>query len=113
MRETTGEVVDRARILRPDRAAQQISLRLSSLMGKSKISISEVAAPQWLRFGYLSLPKRKSQLLLAPVYVASIEIEGQEESQAYLFVTPATEKTYLPLWQNGSEAPPALLGRTD
>ena len=113
VRETTGEVIDQAQIIRPDQAAHQIFLQLSSLMGKLKIPISEVAAPQWMRFGYLSLPKRKSQRLLAPVYVAAIEIEGQEEAQAYLFVTSATEKPYLPLERNGSEASPALLDRTD
>ena len=112
VRETTGEVIDRTRIMRPDQAARQIFLQLSSLMGKSKISLSESAAPQWLRFGYLSLGKRKSQRLLAPVYVATIGIEGQEESQAYLFVTSATEKTYLPLCQIGTDASQALLHRT-
>jgi len=117
MRETTGKVIDRVQILSSDQAARRILLQLSSQMGKSKIAVSEVAAPQWLRFGYLSLPNRKAQRLLAPVYVASIGIERQEESQAYIFVTPATEKaymqTYMQLLQSGSEAPPTPLRRTD
>ncbi|MCZ8190999.1 MAG: hypothetical protein O9326_14975 [Microcystis sp. LE19-338.1B] len=112
MRESTGEVIDRVEILRPEQAARQVFLQLSRLMGQSKIPVSEVAKPRTLRFGYLSLPKRKTQRVLAPVYIAEIEIEGQEVSQAYVLVTPATEKTYLPL-PNGSEAPPTPLRRTE
>ncbi|MDJ0647735.1 MAG: hypothetical protein QNJ60_03430 [Xenococcaceae cyanobacterium MO_188.B19] len=112
MRQTTGNVIDQVEILRPEQAARQILLQMSGLMGNSKIPISEVAKPRILRFGYLSLPKRKAQRVLAPVYIAEIEIEGQKESQAYVLVTPATEKTYLPL-PNGSEAPPTPLRRTE
>jgi len=113
VREPTDEVIDRAKILPPDEAAHQIFLQLEALMGKSKIPVSEVAKPEWLRFGYLSLTKRKSQRILAPAYVASIRINGQEEKQAYLFAVSATEKTYLPLCLSGNEAPPAPLRCAD
>ena len=103
MREPTGEVIDRPEILRPEQAARQIALQLEGLMGKSDVTIDEIAKPQWLRFGYFSLPKRKAQRLLAPVYVASISIKG-EDLQAYMFAVSATEKAYLPLCLNGSEA---------
>ena len=66
-----------------------------------------------MRFSYLSLNKRKLQRVLAPVYVAAIEIERQEEAQAYLFVTAATEKAYLPLERAGSDAASALAARAD
>ncbi|SRR6266480_2827507 len=104
MRETTGEAVDQAKILHPDQAARQIISQLSGLMSSSRSPAGEFAVPQFFRFGYLSLPKRKAQRLLAPVYVAAIQIKGAEERQAYLFAVPATEKTYLPLCLNGSEA---------
>ena len=109
MRESTGEAIDRVEVLRPEQAARQICLQLSGLIGES--NVSEVAKPRTLRFGYLSLPKRKAQRILAPVYIAEFELKGQEVSQAYVLVTPATEKTYLPL-PNGSEAPPTSLCRT-
>jgi len=105
MRETTGEAVDQAKIIRPDQAARQILSQLSGLMTKSRSAVSEFAVPQFFRFGYLSLPKRKAQRLLAPVYVAAIEIKGAEERQGYFFAIPATERTYLPLCLNGIEAP--------
>ena len=109
VREPTDEVIDRAKILPPDEAARQIFLQLKTLMGKSKIPVNEVATPKWLRFGYLSLAKRKAQHLLAPAYVAAIGIDGQEEAQAYLVAISATERTYLPLCLSGNEAPPAPL----
>ncbi|OUC16432.1 MAG: hypothetical protein B0A82_01755 [Alkalinema sp. CACIAM 70d] len=106
IRQTTDKVVDRVEILRPEQAARQVFLQLSHLMRDSKVPVSEIIKPRGLRFGYLSLPKRKAQRVLAPVYIATIDIEGQEEAQAYQFVVPATEKTYLPL-PAGSEALPS------
>ncbi len=108
VRASTGKVIDRVEVLRPEQAARQIFLQLGRLMGESKIPISEIATPRWLRFGYLSLSKRKAQTVLAPVYVAAMEIMGQQVRQAYLFVVPATEKSYLPL-PNGIEASPTPL----
>ena len=107
IRETIGEAVDNPKILSPSRAAGAISQQLSNLMGKSEISIDEAAQPQWMRFGYMNLSKRKTQRFLAPVYVAAIEINNKYEAQAYLFVVPATEKTYQSLGIEGKEAPPA------
>lgn len=104
MREPTDEVIDRAKIISPDEAAHQILLQLKTVMGKSKVPVSEVAIPKGLQFGYLSLTKRKVQHVLAPAYVAAIEISGQEEKQAYLFAVSATEKAYLPLCLSGKEA---------
>ena len=73
-------------------------------MGNSKGSYDDGAKVEWMRFGYLSLPKRKSQRLLAPVYVSSVRIEGQEV-QGYLLTISATERSYLSLCRNGYEAP--------
>jgi hypothetical protein len=104
-REATGEVIDRSEILPPEQGARQIALQLQTLMGKSNIDLDEAAKLQWARFGYLSLPKRQVQRVLAPVYVAAITIEGQQEAQGYVFAVPATERTYLALGLAGSEAP--------
>jgi hypothetical protein len=106
LRERTFEVLDRPKIVSPEQAVRQILLKLESLMGNYKISIDEIAEPEWTHFGYLSLPKRKVQRVLAPVYVSAIKINGQQESQAYLFAISATEKAYLPLCWSGSEAQP-------
>jgi hypothetical protein len=112
IRETTGEIVDRVKILRPEQAARQILLQLSGLMGNAKALMGELAWPSWMRFGYLSLPKRKAQRLLAPVYIAAIETRGGEEHQSYLFAVNASEIAFLPLCLTGAEPVSALLRRT-
>lgn len=109
-RETTEKVIERAEILRPEQAARQITSQLYGLMGKSKLNLNEAAKPEWMRFGYFSLPKRKPQRVLAPAYIAAITVKGQE-SQAYLFTVPATETAYVPLFLAGSEAPPSRFRR--
>lgn len=105
VRETTGEVIERAELARPEQAARQVLLQLKSLMGKSKLNLDETAEVQWFQLGYFSLSKRKAQRVLAPTYLAAISIAGQER-QAYLFAVPATEVAYLPLSFLGTEAPP-------
>ncbi len=104
IRHSTDEVINREKILPPEEAARQIILQLKTLMGKSEIPVSEFAKLDELHFGYLSLTKRKVQRVLAPAYITSIRIVGQEEAQAYLFAIPATDKNYLPLCRSGSEA---------
>jgi hypothetical protein len=96
IRETNGERIEWAPVVRPEEAARQIVRQLATLMGRSKIPFTELARPEGMQIGYLSLGKRTPQRVLAPHYVASIAVEG-EEAQAYQLVVPATERTYLPL----------------
>jgi len=105
VRGSTGEVVDHPDVLRPEIAARQIAGQLRALMGKSKINLEEAAKPEWMQFGYLSLPKRKAQRVLAPIYIAAVSIEGQQEAQAYLLGVSATEVAYMPLGAVPIEAP--------
>jgi len=104
IRETTGELVARVKTISPEQAAGNILNQMSSLWRNSKVAASEVNVPEWFRFGYLGFPKRKAQVFLAPVYLAAVRTEG-EESQSYLFATPASEETYLPLQLDGHQSP--------
>jgi hypothetical protein len=110
VQETTPAVIDTARVLAPEIAARQIVMQLSGLMGKGKVAYAEVVGPVSMRLGYLSLGKRKPQPALAPVYVASLSIVG-EDAQAYVLVTPATERPYLALGVANQEAPLAAVSR--
>lgn len=105
VRENTGEVVGKPQILRPEQAARQISLQLQTMMGQSKINLDEAAMPEWVRFGYLNLPARQAQPVLAPVYVAAISIDHQQEAQAYLIAVSATDKPFLSLNAPGARPP--------
>jgi hypothetical protein len=57
-----------------------------------------------MQFGYFDLGKRKSQRVLAPAFLAQVVIRHKEERQAYMFAVSATEKSYLPFCQCGTEA---------
>lgn len=111
LRETTPEVIDRQPVLAPDAAARQIVGQLNALMGKSKVPYTEYAVPESMKFGYIDLGKRSSQSVLAPVYLATISIAG-EDAQGYLLATAATEKPYLALSRATHEAPVASISRT-
>lgn len=108
MRSPTGEVMEKAKVLPPERALRQIGQQLSVRFGQTKGEV-EVESRQGLRFGYLSLPKRKAQRLLAPVYMATIDVTHEQERQAFVMVVPATERSYLPIDTPGAES---LVGQT-
>lgn len=103
VRETTGEIVDRVAVLPPVQAVRQIIMQARSLIGTSKTDAGERIEPLSLRFGYLGLPKRKSQHFLAPVYISEVRIRG-DEPQAYLLAVPASETSYAPLCMHGVDA---------
>ncbi len=112
VRETTGEVFDKVPILPPEKAAQQIYLQVSNRLSQSKTPVDEIAAPQWMSFGYLNLNKRKPQRLLVPVYVAAVEIRGKDTVEAHLLVASATEKPYLDSLNMAAQAGPVKSERT-
>ncbi len=103
MRGPAAEVFERVRVVHPDRAVRQIGQQLAARFAQTKGEV-RLESRDGLRFGYLSLPKRKSQRLLAPVYVASIEVAHEKEHQAFVMAVPATERAYLPLDAPGAES---------
>ncbi|MBI3773149.1 MAG: hypothetical protein HY272_10690 [Gammaproteobacteria bacterium] len=114
-RQTSGKTIDRVKTVPPEQALQKVYQQLERLMGHSKIPLTEVAMPQSVQFGYLSLSKRKAQRLLEPAYVVSINIEGQEEAQGYVFTVAGSDSPYMPLALVGNEAitsPKARYGMT-
>ena len=112
VRETTGEEYDQVQTIPPEQGAADLVKQLESLMGPQDISLDEVVVPLWMHFGYLGLNKRKAQRLLEPVYVALVDIEGQEEAQGYLLVTAGGQKTYMPVCRVG-DAPSVTAGRRE
>lgn len=103
VRESTGEEVDQVQVIHPEQAAQKIISLVSGLMGQKGIQEVEGMKPSSFEFGYLSLPKRKAQQVLAPVYAAGIEIDG-ELTQAYHVVVPASDREFMAMCSYGSEA---------
>jgi hypothetical protein len=111
IRETTGEVVTDAAILPLDRVAASVVTRLRALLGGSKIDLAEIAQPAPLRFGYISLARRKPQRMLAPAFVTSVDIKG-DYPHSLVFVIAATEEPFVSFEPTALEGPPMLVRRT-
>ncbi|NNG25300.1 hypothetical protein [Telluria aromaticivorans] len=96
-----AETLDSAIITPPEAGAQQIARNLASVLGNAKERLpSDAVRVRSMQFGYLDLGKRKAQRVLAPVYVAQVEVRHKLETQGYVFAVPATERAYqeLPLF---------------
>jgi hypothetical protein len=102
MRGPAAEIFEKAKVVHPERAIRQIAQQLDLRFGQAKGDV-HLESRDGLRFGYLSLPKRKVQRFLAPVYVAMIDVTHEHERQAFVMAVPATEKNYLPLDPPGAE----------
>lgn len=90
LRETTNEVISVEPVIDPEKAADVAVQQINNLINNHMLTDHAITSLQ-LRFGYFSLSKRASQPVLAPVYIASYDID----SRSYLKVIPATEKTYI------------------
>lgn len=109
--ESTGDALETAALIAPDQAAKQVFAQLEGLMGRSKVPVSEIkATTQRLQLGYIHFGRRKATRLLAPHYVAAIEIDG-EEAQAYQFIVAATQRNFVPLCYAGQQPPAPALRR--
>ena len=97
------ETLERAKVLEPERAARSIAQQLSQQFGQVRTE-PRFESRDGLRFGYISLAKRKAQRLLAPVYMTTIDVTHEQERQGLIVMVPATEKSYLPLNPPGSES---------
>ena len=97
------DTLERAKVLPPERAARSIAQQLSQQFGQVRTE-PRFESRDGLRFGYISLAKRKAQRLLAPVYMTTIDVTHEQERQGLIVMVPATEKSYLPLNPPGSES---------
>ncbi len=109
------ETLERAKVLAPERAARGLFQQLAAQFGQAREAgrvEPKFECREGLRLGYMSLGKRKAQRLMAPVYVASIDVTHEHESQGLVMVMSATEKNYLPLNPPGSESLVSAIGKT-
>ena len=105
VRPLLGESLDSAAILKEEQAARQVVESLISLLGRAKDPLPpDVIESATMQFGYLDTGRRKTQRLLAPVFVARIGLRHKLERQAYIIAVHATERPYLELPLFGTEA---------
>jgi hypothetical protein len=105
IRPGVSETLEKAAIIAPELAAQQLARNLAALLGTAKDRLPpDAVESQSMRFGYLDLGKRKAQRVLAPVFVAQVVLRHRLETQAYVLAVAATERPYLELPLFGTEA---------
>lgn len=98
-----AETLDSAIVTPPETGARLIARKLLSVLGNAKDRLPPDAVQvEAMRFGYLDLGRRKVQRVLAPVYLAQVQVRHRLERQGYVFAVPATERAYLELPLFGS-----------
>jgi hypothetical protein len=111
MRGPVLETLERAKVLAPERAARGLQQQLAQQFANARGDV-QFECREGLRFGYISLGKRKAQRLLAPVFVATIDVRHEQERQGLVMVVAATEKNYLPLNPPGHESLSSAVSKT-
>jgi hypothetical protein len=91
-----GDTLDRVKVRAPGDAAGDIVGQLvKSFGGRSPQDVR--VTPEWFRFGYLSLGRRRPQGVLAPFYVAAVGVEHEQEATAHILVAAGSAQRYLRL----------------
>lgn len=110
LRSPNGAVLERTKVLPVERAVRQIVQQVSAQFDAAPGKVARgdeftIDCPAGLQFGYLSLHRRKAQRLLAPVFVAVLDVQHEKLRQGMVQIVAATEKSYLPLNPPGQESP--------
>ncbi|MEU7857586.1 hypothetical protein [Nonomuraea sp. NPDC049141] len=87
-----GPVIAEPRVRTPIQAARDVVARLA----ESFAGMEAWLTPQWFRFGYLSLGRRRPQALLTPFYIASIRVRSDREVSAHVTAVPGCDGRFAP-----------------
>ena len=87
------QAVDSAKVLSPEDGAVRVLQELQTFL-PDKIFTRRDYTPAFFSLGYISLPKRRAQSVMQPVYVAMFNPVGTFPSVGRLIVVPAGLKTY-------------------
>ena len=99
-----GSTLEKARTRPVEEAATEVAAFVSKALGGREEDVA--IDVQGFAFGYLSLGRRRAQGILAPMYVASVVVDGGEkgERSAHLVAVAGTSTTYLRLPVGGRPA---------
>ncbi|MEU8246618.1 hypothetical protein [Nonomuraea sp. NPDC048916] len=100
-----GTTVATPEVRRPRVAAREVAARVVESFGGPAELPGTILVPQWFRWGYLSLGRRRAQALLAPFYLASLTIRREHETSAHLVAVPATDERFVHLPSGRRPAP--------
>jgi hypothetical protein len=95
-RPLANEALEYAKVLSPQEGAARVLGELQTFLPGKKYTLEEYT-PEFFALGYFSLPKRRVQTVMQPVYVGMFRPTGPIPSLARLVVVPATEHAYEPI----------------
>ena len=107
-RPIAGEPVDYAKIIEPEAGAARVLHELSIGSPGGELTLKHYE-PESFALGYLSLPKRRAQGFLQPVYVVALRPRG-DTTLGRIVVVPASQQHYESLCRPLA-APPRLAAK--
>lgn len=93
----SGRTIDKARTRDVEAAASEVAARVSRILAGREEDVE--LRPELFAFGYLSLGRRRSQGLLAPMFVAGVSVDGGPEAErsAHVVAVAGSDQQYLKL----------------
>jgi hypothetical protein len=88
--------IDETQVLAPEDAALRLLAELQSFLPGDQVSLKD-HTPEFFALGYFSLPRRRIQAIMQPVYVGTFRPTGPIPSLGRLIVVPATPAAYEPI----------------
>jgi hypothetical protein len=85
--------VDVAKVASPEEGAVRVLTELQTFLPNGTLTRKDYT-PEFFSLGYFSLPKRRGQTVMQPVYVAMFKPVGPIPSLGRLIVVPAASKAY-------------------
>jgi hypothetical protein len=105
-RDRIEEPVDHAKLIDPDEAIHRVLAELAATTPGRRPRVDDYE-PLLFSAGYFSLPKRRAQAYLQPVYVAALRARG-EMTMSRLIVVPGTATPYESISRLAVSAPIAV-----
>jgi hypothetical protein len=102
-RQVRSEPVDVATVVDPVEGARQVLAELDGFRPESELDRGRYSVDLFA-LGYFSMPKRRAQSFMQPVWVAMLRGEGRLAVNR-LIVVPAAEKAYEPIHRLAADPP--------
>lgn len=106
-RAVAKEPIDEPKVLPPEDAARRVVGELQSFRPGEPFTLKDYT-PEFFALGYLSLPRRRLQTVMQPVYVAMFTPTRPFPSRGRLITVPAAPAAYEPICRPMGAPPPAV-----
>ena len=95
-RPVVAKPIDETPVLSPEHGGERVIRELERFDPEQRVTLDDYT-PDLFSLGYFSLPKRRDQAVMQPVYVAMLAPTGPIPSVGRVIVVPAAPEAYEPL----------------